>query len=364
MITRLVRAAAAATLLVPAALAAQAEPGLTVSLDSARREVVIVAGPFDAPQMGAGHGAAGHGDAHGGAPEVKTVGSMMDHGEAHDTPLQRFRWPVDGYLRGFRIEVTDGEGKPLPRRILHHLIMVNFDRRQLLYHAAERIIGAGSETDDYSLPRTIGMPVKAGTNLGLYAGWHNDLGRDLPGVKVKLVLDWTALNQNPKPLAVLPIYMDVNLVPGMPNSYDVPPGKSTKVKEFTLPVGGKLLGVGGHLHDYGSAVRLEDAETGKVLTQIRAKRLKDGRVTGLDRKLFGVSGEGLVLKAGRRYRVVGEYDNPTGQLLRNGAMAHMVGIFVPDDISKWPTIDPNDVDFQRDLAVLNLQGEDGGEHNH
>jgi hypothetical protein len=155
-----------------------------------------------------------------------------------------------------------------------------------------------------------------------------------------------------------PIYMDVNLTVGGSNTFDVPPGKSSKSYEFTLPVGGRLLGVGGHMHDYGVGVRLEDAETGKVVTRVTATRDSAGKVLKMSRKLYGVSGEGLKLKGNHRYRVVGDYDNPTNETKVKGAMAHMVGLFVPDDMSKWPRIDLNDPTYQRDLASLQVRGED------
>ena len=60
-------------------------------------------------------------------------------------------------------------------------------------------------------------------------------------------------------------------------------------------------------------MRLEDAETGKVLTVVKATRDSAGKLIKVSRKLFGVTGEGLKLKANHRYRVVGEYDNPTDE---------------------------------------------------
>ena len=111
----------------------------------------------------------------------------------------------------------------------------------------------------------------------MYVAWHNDTGKDLHGVQMKLRMLWTPKNQNPPPVNSLPIYMDVNLTVGGSNTFDVPPGKSEKAHEFTLPVGGRLLGVGGHLHDYGVRVRLEDAETGKVLTVVEATRDSAGQ---------------------------------------------------------------------------------------
>ena len=54
----------------------------------------------------------------------------------------RFEWPVDGWFRGFSIEIVDAAGKPIDRRLVHHLIAINFDRRQLLYPSYERIFGS------------------------------------------------------------------------------------------------------------------------------------------------------------------------------------------------------------------------------
>lgn len=318
-------------------------PKVQVTVDSSRHELTITTGPFDLPNM----------------PPMEDH-AMMDLGMSHDTQLQRFEWPVDGWFRGFRVQLTDGKGRVVPTHVMHHMIMVNFSRRQLLYSAAERLMGTGTETEDASVPKTIGVPMKPGMKLGMYIAWHNDTGADLEGVQLKLTMLWTPKNQNPQPVNALPIYMDVNLTVGGHNTFDVPPGKSSKAHEFTLPVGGRLLAVGGHMHDYGSRVRLEDAETGKVLTQVNAERDATGKLVKVSRKLFGVSGQGLKLKANHRYRVVGEYDNPTGELRVKGAMASMVGLFVPDDMKRWPAIDPRDPTYQRDLASLDVRGAERG----
>jgi hypothetical protein len=314
-------------------------PKVSVTVDSSRHELTISTGPFDLPNM----------------PPMEDH-AMMDLGTSHDTRLQHFEWPVNGWFRGFRVELIDGKGRAVPPHVMHHMIMVNFSRRQLLYSAAERLMGTGTETEAASVPKTIGVPMKPGMKLGMYIAWHNDTGEDLEGVHLKLIMLWTPKNQNPQPVNALPIYMDVNLTVGGHNTFDVPPGKSNKAYEFTLPVGGRLLAVGGHMHDYGSSVRLEDAETGKVLTQVKAERDANGKLLKVSRKIFGVSGQGLRLKAKHRYRVVGEYDNPTGELRVKGAMASMVGLFVPDDMKRWPAIDPRDPTYQRDLASLDVRG--------
>ncbi len=323
------------------------EPKVTVSVDSSRKELVVTAGPFDLPNV-----------------PLMEDHSMMDLGMSHDTPIQRFEWPIDGWLRGFELELVDRQGSPVPRDVIHHMIMVNFSRSMLLYPASERLMGAGTETEDIKVPKTIGVPMKPGMKLGMYVAWHNDTGKDLHGVQMTLRMLWTPKNQNPPPVNSLPIYMDVNLTVGGSNTFDVPPGKSQKAHEFTLPVGGRLLGVGGHMHDYGVRVRLEDAETGKVLTVVEATQDSAGKVTKVSRRLFGVSGEGLKLKGNHRYRVVGEYDNPTGKTLVKGAMAHMAGLFSPDDMSRWPKIDESNPAYQRDMASLQARGSGDGGHDH
>jgi hypothetical protein len=219
-------------------------------------------------------------------------------------------------------------------------------------------MGAGTETDqEVSVPKTIGVPMSPGMKLGMYVAWHNDTGKELKGVYLKLAMLWTPKNQTPRPVNSMPIYMDVNLTVGGSNTFDVPPGKSSKAYEFTLPVAGRLLGVGGHMHDYGLDVRLEDAETGKVITNVVSTLDAHGKILKMSRRLYGVSGEGLKLKANHKYRLVAEYDNPTNETLVKGAMAHMVGLFVPDDMSQWPRIDLDDPLYQRDLASLQVRGD-------
>ena len=323
-------------------------PSVTMAVDSSRKELTITAGPYDLPNMPAM-------DDH----------AMMDLGTSHDTPVQQFEWPIDGWFRGFRLELADQAGNPVPRDVIHHMIMVNFSRRQLVYPAVERLMGAGTETGDLSVPKTIGVPMTPGMKLGMYVAWHNDTGKDINGVFLKIVMMWTPKNQNPPPVNSLPIYMDVNLTVGGTNTFDVPPGVSEKAHEFTLPVSGRVLGIGGHLHDYGVRVRLEDAETGKIITVVEATRDSAGKVQKVSQRLFGVSGEGLKMKANHRYRVVGVYDNPTGKTLVRGAMAHMAGLFVPDDIGDWPKIDTVNPEYQRDMAALQVRGtaSSAGEHS-
>ena len=309
------------------------DPRLRVEVDSAHREIVVTAGPYRLPNM-----------------------PMEMHHDGVRPEVLRFDWPVDGWLRGFRIEMRDSAGAPLPREILHHLIAVNFDRRQLVYPAVERLFGWSKETDAVKLPKGVGVPLQPGERLGVYASWHNDTGRDIAGAYLRVTLLWIPRRSSPTP--VLPLYVDVNNVIGGVTTFDLPPGKSTQHYEFTLPVGGRLIAAGGHLHDYGLSVRLEDAETGKVLVRLKAKHDHDGHVTKVGRFIFGFRADALALAANHRYRVVSEYDNPTGKTIRQGGMGHINGAFEPDDLRKWPPLDPNDPELRKDVAALPLAKQD------
>lgn len=344
-----------AGLIVPPSHAAPRPHGdvtVTVTVDSAKKIVRVKAGPFFLPNM----------------PHMEDHG-MMDMGAGAMTPVYHFNWPVEGWLRGFDSGVEDSLGRKLPKHLMHHMIGVNYSRRQALYPAAERLFGAGAETADATIPATIGVPMKPGMDLGFYIMWHNESGADIDGVYMTIALKYSPRNQNPRPVEVLPLYMDVNLTIGGTNTYDVPPGRSEKAWDFVFPINGRLLGYGGHLHDHGISVRLQDVQTGKVIAQVQSERDQTGKVTGVTRSLPGVRGAGLRLRAGRTYRVIAVYDNPTSQTLKNGAMAHITGIFAPDNPAEWPAIDESDPTYQKDLASLesmgsteSMEGMNHGEH--
>jgi hypothetical protein len=88
---------------------------------------------------------------------------------------------------------------------------------------------------------------------------------------------------------------------------------------------------------------------------LTARRDHAGRILSVDRRVFGL--RSLRMEAGHRYRIVGEYDNPTRRTLSHFAMAHMVGVFIPDDASRVPALDLADPRVQRDLASLAREGD-------
>ena len=84
-----------------------------VHVDSTRREVILTAGPFRVSS--ADHDMSGM---RGGGSE-----------QQGEVQVQRFSWPATVWVRGYRLRLFDARGRALPRRWIHHLYVVDFNRR-------------------------------------------------------------------------------------------------------------------------------------------------------------------------------------------------------------------------------------------
>jgi hypothetical protein len=286
-----------------------------------------------------------------------------------------FDWPEDGWVNGYQMELVDADGAVLPIEMLHHAGVVNLGRRQLAYPMMERLFAVGRETGHVTLPGWMGLRMSADQPMAVYFALVNPSGPAIEGASLRMTYDWRPIASGaelearpPRPrtshhserarrapgeiVEIVPLIVSANPNDGFGSVFDVPSGRSEKRAEFTLPVGGRLRALGGHLHDYAVELRLEDAETGRVLVRLDARTAPDGTLDTVETDYFLTRPMGFRLEANRRYRVVGVYDNPTGFTLPGGAMAYMAGPFVPDDASRWPEVDPNDPMYARDRARL------------
>ena len=319
---------------------------LHVDVDPVKQEVIVTAGPFDlanSPMM-----------------------PGMSHGMMHmaETNMMRFEWPADGSLRGVDLTLRDANGNPLPIKILHHLAMYNFDRRGLIHTSIERLFAWGQDTQAILLPSGVGVPLPEGTHLGFLIGWHNDTGHDIHDAYLRMTLPYVP----PKKVkvAVFPWYLDVHNVDGGNNSFDLPAGRSTQRFNFQVPLAGRLIAVGGHMHDYAKSVRLVDSASGKVLIKLKSIARKDGTITGTQRWIYGFHDDAVPIEAHHTYTLVSEYDNVTGKPIEEGGMSQLNGIFQPDSMALWPKIDFNDPGTIADLKSLppDLGSDEADEHAH
>jgi len=305
-------------------------PQVAVNMDSRHDQMTVTIGPFHVPQ----------------APEM--MGDMMMMRTAHESLEGVFAWPVTARFHAVKLEVVDGQGHGLPRRLLHHTYMVNFDRRQLVETISENPFSFGEETEDIAVPATIGMPMQAGMRMGIAIMWDNLTGHDVDGAYVRYTFRLNPRHQRPAPLDVMPFFVDSHNVIGGRDGFDVPPGGLVVTRDFTVATSGHLLAASGHLHDHAVVMRLEDVASGHTLVTVRARRDSTGHTLGVARPVMGLWRNGPHLKAGHPYRLVVVYDNPTPDTLIN-AMGMMGGAFVPDHMRDWPAVDPRNADYRRDM---------------
>ncbi len=163
-----------------------------------------------------------------------------------------------------------------------------------------------------------------------------------------------------------PWVMDVLFPLGHPpngsKAFDLPPGRSERSFESSPALAGTIVGLGGHLHDYGVSLRLTDATTGEVLWDAALVKDAAGHVLSIPvTRLYNWHRLGVHIVPAHRYRVTAVYQNPTGRPIPDGGMGAVGGLFVPDRGTRWPAVDPSDTVYQRDLrATLRADMVSGG----
>ncbi|HEX3928379.1 MAG TPA: hypothetical protein VHW65_10305 [Gemmatimonadales bacterium] len=329
--------------------APRAPEQFTVRVDSSRHEVILTAGPYDLP---AGHApAAGHGMA------GMSMGDMSDMAMV-SSGLLEFTWPVDGWAHGVKLRVFDQAGHPLSHRFIHHINIVNFARRQLFYSAPERMIALGQETEDVHLPATIGIPVASTMPMAMLLMWDNETPEPVHGAMVEMTVEYSPANLTPRPVSVMPVYMDVMNPVGHDVDFDLPAGVTSRSADFHLAVSGRIIGAGGHEHDYGTGITLFDITDGKPRSVMHLATKLDaaGALLSIQRALPGLTGDGVRMQAGRTYRMEGTYNNPTGKTLDKGAMIHMALLYAPDRGAQWPAVPAADSEYHKDVERLEALG--------
>lgn len=340
--------AMAATLLLSHPVPPAREASLTVRVDSAHHAVVLTSGRYDLP--------AATGEAHAGMGEMAGMSMVL-------SKVMRFTFPVDGWLRGVRLRITDQSGKVLSRRTIHHINVINFGRRQLFYPIPELIVALGQETEDIHLPASVGVPVSSTMPMALVIMFDNETPQEIKGVTVEMTIEYSPTNLVPQPLSVLPGYMDVVYPVARDVDFDLPPGNTNHTAEFRMPLDGRIIGAGGHAHAYATGISLSDVTNGasRSVVRLKTRLAADGHLLAVERILPGVTGAGIRLREGQTYRLLGSYNNPTGKTLTNGAMIHIVLLFSPERLAEWPKVDVNNADWKRDIAYLEARSNSMGE---
>jgi hypothetical protein len=291
-----------------------------------RGEMVFLIGPVDLP---AGQGAGGH--AHMGG-----------------IPLQIVTFPRAGWIHGFLADMVDAGGTPLVESFLHHVNVIDPDHRELFSPIAQRIMAAGPETGRKELPPSMGLPVEQGQRLLVRAVFHNPTPMAHDSVYLRIRFEFTPSQAGEGRAGVFPVYLDVRPPVG-PKAFDLPPGVSTQSWEGSPAVTGRLLAAGGHMHQYGKGLVLEDLTDKKVLWNVEPKIDAQGNIQSIPIGSFWKKG-GVPMRADHVYRLTVTYDNPTGATIPRGGMGTLGGVFIPEPGETWPHVAKQDPQYVADLA--------------
>jgi hypothetical protein len=251
-------------------------------------------------------------------------------------------FPAAGWLHTFEIKLVDANGDSVPRGVLHHLKVMEPQRRELFSPLPLHLVGAGEETEPVRLPPSVGYHFEAGDSLLITAMLHNPTDHDLVGVHVEATLGYSVEGPWRSPMDVVPFFAHV-APPMSVASYDLPPGRSTRTVDVKPEISGYLLGIGGHLHRYGVSLMVEDLTEGRRVWKTTSTRAGDGTVLQIPRDRYLWS-RGPRLDASHTYRITAVYDNPTAAVIQDGGMATVGGLIIPSE--PWPEVDRADPEYR------------------
>jgi len=271
-------------------------------------------------------------------------------GSAVDQAASVGEFPVNGSIYALHAEVIDERGRRLSSDFLHHMNVMDPAERELFLPISRRILASGRETGEIRFPWLLfGAPMRAGERILANAMIHNPTMVSYRGVRVRLLLSYVP-DHRPWPFfSVIPWQLDVGFPVG-DKSFDLPPGRSERSYEGSPAVTGKLIVIGGHMHEYGRTIEFWDATTGKRLWHGEPAPAPPGEPSAVPLgKLYGLTGIGLRITPAHRYRVRVIYDNPTGHPIPDGGMGVVGGLFMPDRKAAWPATNQSDSLYQQDL---------------
>ncbi|HEV2489414.1 MAG TPA: hypothetical protein VGT03_06380 [Candidatus Acidoferrales bacterium] len=238
--------------------------------------------------------------------------------------------PFDGWLVAYHPRLTDAQGQPLPNKLLHHIGFWNTERPDFLCaNKEEHIFGAGGEMNDWPAMPGYGYRVKKGERIRISTMFANPTAKNYPAAFLEVRMEYRlAQATSPALRDVYPAWFDVMQCGD--SGYALAPGQSMKSGRFHMPYAGRLLGVGGHLHDYGQWLVLKDATTNDTIATLAANSDAAGHVLSMPIDSYAARG-GFPLQRGDAIEVTDAYNNSSGKEIPEGAMGIVVGYFLPED---------------------------------
>lgn len=252
-----------------------------------------------------------------------------DHMAVTQAPTLFLEIPIEGWITAYHPRLVDGSGQPEPGRLLHHVAFYNTMRPDFLCpNKQEHIFGAGGEMNDWPALPGFGYPVHKGDRIRVSTMFHNPTATNYPQTWLEVKLEYRSADGGARLKSVYPAWFDVGECGD--SSYDLGPGKTLKIGRFKLNYSGVLLGVGGHMHDYGRQLDLFNVTRNEDVAPLKAQVDAAGHIQSMPVVRFTDRG-GYRLGKGDLLRVTSIYDSPLGKPIPEGAMGIVVGYFLPDN---------------------------------
>ena len=281
---------------------------LTLTTDSEKREMVAKLGPLHLP-------------------------AHTDHSAMAQPGPQFVVVPFDGWITAYHPSLVDDAGNKLPGRMLHHVAFWNTARSDVLCpNKEEHIFGAGGELNDWPALPGFGYRVHKGDHIRVTTMFHNPTEQSFASAWLVVRMEYQPEGAPLK--SVYPAWFDVRQCGE--SSFSLLPGGTTLSADIPVNFSGRLLGVGGHMHDYGEQLSLSDTTRKQPIAMLKAALDVDGHIQSMPTKVFMDRG-GFELKEGETVEVEARYGKP--RVAHADGMAIVVGYFLPDDAAQMKSLE-------------------------
>lgn len=248
-----------------------------------------------------------------------------DHMHAEQLAPQVFTIPFDGWITAYHPVLEDASGTRLPGRLMHHVAFWNTARSDFLCPAKEEhIFGAGGEMNDWPPLPGVGYRVHRGDRIRITTMFHNPTDTAYPEVFLKVRMQYVPAESGTELKSVYPAWFDVKQCGN--SDFDIPADGLTLSGKFQMAYTGRLLGVGGHLHDYGTELILQQPGAAEPIAILKAQLDAQGRIVSIP--IMPFLPDGVPLAKGSTVEVTASYERPREP--HTQGMGIIVGYFLPD----------------------------------
>ncbi len=222
---------------------------------------------------------------------------------------------ADCFVVGMAARLVDGAGRTQNYDtgvMLHHTVLFNAAAKDASCPRwPQRFFASGNERTPFVLPAGYGYLVRAGDRWNGLTELMN-VGAATKRVFVEMTYYVAPASAHLR--EVRPLWLDVDNCAD--SEYAIPAGRSDSTWSFEVPpaIAGRVVAIGGHLHDDGVRILARDATTDRVLCRSRAGFGRNSAYQGHIESMTGCVGAPLGrIRAGDTLRLQSMYDSPAAQ---------------------------------------------------